>query len=390
METFKWKHPTEIIFGNGSIEQLGQITAKYGERALLVTTSQKGRTSWVYERAKEILEAAGVTWGHFDKVMPNPVTDIVTEGAELARAMDAKVIIGIGGGSSMDTAKAIAVEVAHEGSAWDYLHYKKQPTKATLPIIAVSTTSGTGSQVTQCAVITHTQTKDKSAIWHENIFPRTAIVDPELMVSVPKDVTAATGFDAFAHNFEALISIGTNPYVRALALSGIELIINNLPKALEDPLNLSCRGAMAWADTLGGLAISSGGVTLPHGVGMQISGHCPHVSHGLSLSVLYPEFTRFTWSSKVPEFARVGRLFNKELYHVSEEEAARRCCEEIDRFIQEIGMWTTFEELGVSPEEVREIADCAHILNDYKNNPKIADIHTIYEMMMKRMSNGGI
>ena len=114
METFKWKHPTEIIFGNGSIEQLGQITAKYGERALLVTTSQKGRTSWVYERAKEILEAAGVTWGHFDKVMPNPVTDIVTEGAELARAMDAKVIIGIGGGSSMDTAKAMTMPASRK------------------------------------------------------------------------------------------------------------------------------------------------------------------------------------------------------------------------------------------------------------------------------------
>ena len=238
--------------------------------------------------------------------------------------------------------------------------------------------------MTQCAVITHTATKDKSAIWNENIFPKIAIVDPQLMTSVPKHVTAATGFDAFAHNFEAYISTGSNAYVQALALRGMELIIHGLPQVLDDLENTDKRSFMAWADTLGGLAISSGGVTLPHGVGMQISGHCPQVSHGLSLSVMYPEFTRFTYTSAIPEFARVGRMFNHELYQVPDEEAARRCCDEIDGFIKKIGMWTTFKQLGVSDKDIRQIADCAHVLGDYKNNPKIAEIDQVYEMMVRR------
>ncbi len=384
LKSFTWKHPTEIIFGAGCLEQLGEAAGRYGKRVLLVTTGNQGKTSWVYDKAKAILDREGITWQHFDQVKPNPVTEIVTAGAQMAKAMDAQVIIGIGGGSSMDTAKAIAVEASHPGTAWDYLHYKTQPTKSTLPVIAVSTTSGTGSQVTQCAVITHTATKDKSAIWNENIFPKIAIVDPQLMTSVPKHVTAATGFDAFAHNFEAYISTGSNAYVQALALRGMELIIHGLPQVLDDLENTDKRSFMAWADTLGGLAISSGGVTLPHGVGMQISGHCPQVSHGLSLSVMYPEFTRFTYTSAIPEFARVGRMFNHELYQVPDEEAARRCCDEIDGFIKKIGMWTTFKQLGVSDKDIRQIADCAHVLGDYKNNPKIAEIDQVYEMMVRR------
>ena len=384
LKSFTWKHPTEIIFGAGCLEQLGEAAGRYGKRVLLVTTGNQGKTSWVYDKAKAILDREGITWQHLDQVKPNPVTEIVTAGVQMAKAMDAQVIIGIGGGSSMDTAKAIAVEASHPGTAWDYLHYKTQPTKSTLPVIAVSTTSGTGSQVTQCAVITHTATKDKSAIWNENIFPKIAIVDPQLMTSVPKHVTAATGFDAFAHNFEAYISTGSNAYVQALALRGMELIIHGLPQVLDDLENTDKRSFMAWADTLGGLAISSGGVTLPHGVGMQISGHCPQVSHGLSLSVMYPEFTRFTYTSAIPEFARVGRMFNHELYQVPDEEAARRCCDEIDGFIKKIGMWTTFKQLGVSDKDIRQIADCAHVLGDYKNNPKIAEIDQVYEMMVRR------
>ena len=203
MKAFTWNHPTEIVFGCGSIENIGELTKRYGNRALLVTTGNKGKTAWVYDRIKALLDAEGIEYGHFDGVAPNPVTDIVTEGADMAKAMSAQVILGIGGGSSMDAAKAIAVEASHPGTAWDYLHYKTQPTKATLPVIAVSTTSGTGSQVTPCAVLTHTATKDKSAIWHENIYPRVAVVDPELMTSVPSPNTAATEIDAFAHNFEA-------------------------------------------------------------------------------------------------------------------------------------------------------------------------------------------
>lgn len=283
----------------------------------------------------------------------------------------------------MDTAKAVAVEASHEGTAWDYLFYKKEPTSKTLPIIAVSTTSGTGSQTTPCAVMTKTDVHDKSAIWHPNIFAKVAIVDPELMVTLPSSITAMTGFDAFAHNFEALISNGSNPYVEVLALEAIRLLAQYLPDAVKDGTDMNAREALAWADTLGGLTISSAGVTLPHGIGMQISGHCPHVAHGQSLAVTYPEFTRFTYKYAEEKFAKVGRIFNPILNDVSDAVAAIKCCEEIDGFLKKIGLWIGFKDLNVSKEEISSIADDGQVLPDYKNNPKVATIAEMHEMLIK-------
>lgn len=383
MKAFTYYQPTEIIFGTGRISNIGNVAAAYGRNCLLVTVPEFEAVAPLYEKVRDLLAKAGLKVVHFDGVIPNPTTDIVSEGAKLAKAGGCDVIIGLGGGSSMDTAKAIAVEASHEGTAWDYLYYKKPPTKKTLPIIEITTTSGTGSQVTQCAVITKSDARDKSAIWDPNIFPRAAIVDPELMLTLPAAVTAQTGFDAFAHNFEAYISNGANPYIETLALEGIRLALENLPAVLKDGSDIEAREAMALADTFGGLSIASAGVTLPHGLGMQISGHCPHVTHGQSLAVSYPEFSRYTYKSAVGKFAKVGRIFNKELAKVSDELAAEKCCEEIDGFLKKIGLWIGFKDIGVTREDIRSIADDGQALPDYKNNPRIATIAEMYELLLK-------
>jgi Alcohol dehydrogenase, class IV len=383
MKAFNYYQPTEILFGAGRVSEVGTKAAEYGKKALLVTVPSFEAMEPLFARVKKCLREAGLEVLHFDGVSPNPTTEIVTAGADMAKKMSADVIVGVGGGSTMDTAKAIAVEATHEGTAWDYLFYKKQPTKKTLPIIAISTTSGTGSQVTPCAVMTKTDEKDKSSIWHPNIFPRVAIVDPELTRSLPKGATAMTGFDAFAHNFEAYISTATNPYIETIALEGIRTAVNCLPAALADRSNLEARSGMAWADTLGGLSISSAGVTLPHGLGMQISGHCPHVAHGQSLAVTYPEFTRFTYRHAVGKFATVGRIFNPDLEKLTDEKAAELCCDEIDAFLKKIGLWISFKDLNVRMEEIRDIANDGQVLNDYKNNPRVATVIEMYEMMAK-------
>ena len=383
MKAFNYYQPTEIIFGLGKVSEIGVKAAKFGKNCLLVTVPEFPAVASLYKRVKEYLIEAGMSVAHFDGVIPNPTTDVVTAGANIAKEIKAEVIIGLGGGSSMDTAKAIAVEASHPGTAWDYLYYKTPPTKNTLPIIAVTTTSGTGSQTTPCAVITKTDVRDKSAIWHPNIFAKVAIIDPELMLTLPKEITAMTGFDAFAHNFEAYISNGTNPYVEAIALDGIKLIVKYLPIVLKDGLNMDAREAMAWADTLGGLSISSAGVTLPHGIGMQISGHCPNVTHGQSLAVSYPEFTRYTYKWAIEKFATVGRILNTELEKLSDEGAAGKSCEEIDNFLKEIGMWVSFKDLNVTKGEIRNIANDGQVLGDYKNNPRIATIDEMYEMLIR-------
>lgn len=383
MKSFNHYQPTKIVFGCGKIADIAEIAKEYGNKAMIVTGSNASPMAPLYERIKTILEEGGVQVVQFDGVQPNPTTDIVTRGAQMAKAFGAQMMIGVGGGSAMDTAKAIAVEATHPGTAWDYNCHTDGPTDKTLPIIAISTTAGTGSQSTQCAVITKTENKDKSAIWHPNIFPKVAVVDPEATKTMPASVTAQTGFDAFCHNFEAYLSVNTNPLVELMALEGIRIVAEYLPKALENKEDMEARSQMCWADTLGGFTNSNAGVTLPHGLGMQVGGHCPHVTHGQALAAIYPEFTRYTYPAAVAKFAAVGRIFNTELQDCTDEEAAEKACEAIDEFLKKIGLWIGFADLNVTKDDIRQIADCGQVLGDYLNNPRVATIDEMYEILMK-------
>jgi len=383
MKSFTYFQPTDIRFGREKINEVGKIVSSYGKRCLLVTVPAENIFGPLYDRIKACLKEAGVEYAHFDGVIPNPTTDCVTAGANMAKEFHADVVLGVGGGSSMDTAKAIAVEATHPGTAWDYLFFKTPPTAKTLPIIAVSTTSGTGSQVTQVAVMTETQTKTKSAIYNSVVYPKVAIVDPDLMQSLPKHITASTGFDAFCHAFESYLHPAASPYTDMIALEAIRTIAKYLPGVVEDGSRMEGREAMAWADTLAGLCIANAGVTLPHGIGMTISGHCPQIMHGEALAVTYPEFTRFTYPYAIPQFAAMGRIFEPDLRNVPDEEAAARSCEALDAFLKKIGMWLSLKGLGATMEDVPAIADNSRVLPDYKNNPRIADRDEIYQMLVR-------
>jgi len=321
---------------------------------------------------------------HFDGVIPNPTTDIVTLGAELARSHNADVVLGVGGGSSMDTAKAIAVEVSHRGTSWDYLFFREtQPTEKTLPIITVTTTSGTGSQVTQVAVIINPKEKRKSAIYNSVIYPRVSIIDPELTLTVPQHITASTGFDVFAHSFEAYIHKNTSPYTGILALEAIRLVVEHLSTTVKDGSNIEARSAMSWADTLAGLCIANAGVTLPHGIAMAVGGSCPHVMHGEALAAVYPEFMRFTYPSAIQKFARLARIFDNDLTDTTDEAAAKESCSVVDDFLKKIGMYLSLEDLKVPENETEEIADHTMELPDYTNNPRLATRDEVFAILKK-------
>ena len=371
MKPFDYFQPTEILFGRGRVAEVGEAVARFGTRCLVVTERNVEALEPVFQKVQTSLEEAGVAVARFDGVIPNPTTDTITAGAEAANAHRADVVLGLGGGSSMDSAKAIAVEATHEGTSWDYLFYKEPPTEETLPIIAVTTTSGTGSQVTQVAVVTHTETRDKSAIFDPIVYPKVAIVDPELMVTLPEHVTATTGFDVFCHAFESTVSVNTTPYAQVLAWEAIRRVLADLPAALEDGLNIDARSSLAWADTLAGLCIANAGVTLPHGIGMAIGGMYPHVAHGETLALTYPAFTRFTWETAVPQFATLGRLLNRGTDGAPDEDAARQSCEGLDGFLKKIGLWMGLEDKGVPEEELPALAKQSMVLPDYENNPRV-------------------
>lgn len=378
MKDFNYYQPTEIRFGQGRLNEIGEIVAQYGKRCLLVTVPSFPALEPVFEKVKVLLKQAGVNVAHFEGVIPNPTTESITAGAVMATKHNADVVLGLGGGSSMDSAKAIAVEASHDGTCWDYLWFREtQPTEKTLPVIAVSTTSGTGSQVTQVAVVTNPDEKCKSAIYNSLVYPKVAVVDPELMLTVPKHITASTGFDVFTHAFETYIHCNASPYTDMMALEAISIVVENLPSLVKNGTDIKGRTALAWADTLAGLCVANAGVTLPHGMGMAIGGMYPHIMHGEALALTYPEFVRFTSKSAVPQFARLAAIFNSDLAAQSDDIAAEKSAEEMDKFLKSIGMWLSLKQFDVPENELPELAKSCMVLPDYKNNPKIADLDDI-------------
>lgn len=293
--------PTQIRFGAGKLNELKTIAPTLGNRVLLVTRPRKGSLKATYEVVEKLLEEVGLSYTYFDEVIPNPTQEGVEKGIELAVENQVDFVIGIGGGSVLDTAKLIAFLTTPSGAIdWEAALSKysnpfavgPSPDSA-LPFIAVSTTSGTGSHCTQAAVVSDTVKQEKTTLFHSGLFPSIAIVDPELMCSVPPTVTAATGFDAFTHAFESFLGGRTSPLTEAMSLEAIRLIFENLPAVLKDPHNTSLRTRLAWADTLAGMCLANGGADLPHPLGEIIGGICPRIAHGETLAMVYPDFLKY-------------------------------------------------------------------------------------------------
>jgi alcohol dehydrogenase class IV len=296
---FEFQHTTKIMGGAGSLANSGKAIATLGNKALIACDPFAVQTG-LAGRLADILAAAGVKSVIFDKVIPNPTTDIVDAGGALARAEKCNVIIGLGGGSSMDTAKAVAVAASHDGPIWPYAIYEKQPTDATLPIVAITTTSGTGSQCTPFAVITNPKTNQKPGFGGPCMFPRIAVVDPELTATMPPRLTAVTGLDVFTHAIEAYTSKWASPVTDMYAMRAIELMAASLPRAYADGSDLAARESMAVADTYAGIAISHAGVSAAHVLAHVIGGHFHDIAHGDALNTVYPAILELN-KSGLPE-----------------------------------------------------------------------------------------
>ncbi len=379
MKSFNFYQPTRLHFGNGSRNATGDVVKAVADHVLFVV--DPGLSAAIPDLVQDVRESltrAGVTFVEFDNVSPNPTLEAIQEGAARAREAQVNGCLGMGGGSAIDTAKAIAVAATHPGTAWDYLYYKKAPTSATLPIVAISTTSGTGTQTSKVSVFTNTADKDKSAMWNDNLLCRAAIVDPELMLSLPARVTAATGFDVFTHTFESYINDTAQPYVDLLALDAIRRVATWLPRVMDNLKDLEGREQLAWADTLAGICLANVGTTLPHAAGQPISGHYPQVSHGESLALIYPAFADFTWSGAVEKFATVSRIFGGS---GTDEEAARSFSTVIAAFLERINLRCFMDDFGISPNDLDPVLKHAMAFPDHTANPvkpTEADMRNIY------------
>jgi alcohol dehydrogenase class IV len=222
--------------------------------------------------------------------------------------------------------------------------------------------------------LTNPAERNKSALYHPLLYPRASLVDPELMTTLPPRVTAATGFDVFAHAFESYINPGGSPYTDMMALEALRLVARSLPVAVKKGKDLDAREGMAWADTLAGLCIANAGVTLPHGIGMAIGGLYPHVAHGEALAVVYPAVLEYTYRVAPEKFAAVGRIFDRRIAAGRGVQAAGQASAAISRFIRRIGMGLRLRDLKVPKAELEALARQSLVLPDFKNHPRLATL----------------
>lgn len=291
---FTYFMPTRIIFGPGKLSALGSLPLP-GKKPLVVCSAGGSmRRNGTLDRVLTLLEKRGCTPVLFEKIAPNPVLDIVDAGAELAAGQQCDFVLGLGGGSPIDAAKAIAATAANGGSFWQYVHGGsgggKPLAHPALPIVAIPTTAGTGTEADPWCVITRSASKEKMGWGHDSTFPALSIVDPELMRTVPPRITAMTGMDAFFHSVEAYLATCRQPASDLLALESVQLLCQYLPRAVQDGQDMEARTQVAWASTAAGLCESYSCCIAHHALEHSLSAFNPDLPHGAGLVLLSVPF----------------------------------------------------------------------------------------------------
>lgn len=278
--------PTKILFGCGELRKLA--TEKLpGKKALIVISSGTSMKKYGYlDKVVELLQENNTESVVYDKILPNPIKSHVMEAASVCREQKCDFIVGLGGGSSIDSAKAIAIMACNDGDYWDYIPAgsgKGRPVTKALPVIAIPTTAGTGTEADPWSVITNEEAKEKIGFGSTLTFPVLSIIDPELMVSIPPHLTAYQGFDAFFHAAEGFLANCATPISDLYALEAIRLLYKYLPVAVKDGRNLKARAKVAWASTLAGLVEATSCCISEHSMEHAMSAFHPELPHGAGL-----------------------------------------------------------------------------------------------------------
>jgi len=307
---FEYYMPTRILFGKNKLDEIGRYLP--GKNALIVTSAGSSMTKFGYlQRLTALLDKAGATYTVFNKIQPNPIKTHVMEGAAIARQNGCDFVIGLGGGSSIDSAKSIAVMATNPGDYWDYIFGGSGKEKAVpndpLPVVAITTTAGTGTESDPWTVITKEETNEKIGFGYDKSFPVLSIVDPTLMMTVPSNLTAYQGFDALFHSTEGYIANIANPMSDLYALKSIELIGKYLSIAVNDGSNEEARAHVAVANTLSGFVESTSSCTSEHSLEHVMSAFHPELPHGAGLIMVslayYTHFAPYA-SQRMVQMAR--------------------------------------------------------------------------------------
>jgi alcohol dehydrogenase len=368
MKTFSFTGAKKIVFGNGSFAGLaGHLAEMKVGRPLVVLDGNLAGMGFG-EKISGLLEKAKISFVLYDKAVPEPPIELADEGAKLALKKKCDGVVGIGGGSAMDLAKAIAVLAANKGKAEDYLGLNKVPGPG-LPKIMVPTTAGTGSEVTFTAVFIRKKLKKKEGMNSPYLYPDLALLDPELTLTLPPHPTAATGIDALCHAIESYTSINASPMSEMMSLEAIRLIFENLRTAVHDGTNIEAREAMLLGSLYAGLGLANAGVTAVHSLSYPLGGKYG-ISHGLANTIMLPRVMAFNLPGAQEKFVDIAEIMGEIVDDLPLREAAYLSVEAVESLIEDCGVFTTLEELEIPEADFPELAKVAMtVARPLANNP---------------------
>jgi alcohol dehydrogenase len=369
--------PTRLVFGAGRLADAGKLARPLGRRALVVTSRNSMDRLGYTARLLEGLVREGIQAAVFRELGQTPNTETVDRASEIAREMQADFVIGLGGGSALDCAKAVAGVATTRIPSAEFLHARARVGPDALPLIAIPTTAGTGSEMNRSAILTDPAIPHKNAIRSDHLFPRIALVDPLLTHDLPPEVTAQTGFDVLAHAIESYVSPKSQPFADALAIQAMAGVVESLPRVLADPYDAAARERLAFAATSMGYNLACVGTCLPHRLDKPVCALFPQIAHGQAVAFFYKAWARYSWPGRPERFARIAALLESTQADRPIEQAAMDCADTLESFIARIGLGRSLSEFDVNltPTDVAFLAK--NVAGDLRVNPVPIDVQQL-------------
>jgi alcohol dehydrogenase class IV len=383
--TRQFRAPTVISTGLGAAKEAGAYAKQHGKKALIVTDVNLEKIGLLAE-VKTSLEVAGVDYVIYDKVVMEPIVEYVDDGLHVFREANADVVVAVGGGSPIDTGKAIAALSRNQGTISDFMGANKIA-KPSAPLVAIPTTAGTGSEVTPFTIITNTKTDVKMLISSPHLIPVVALVDPQMTLKMPKGITAATGLDALTHAIEAYVSLKAQPLTDTFALQAIRLISGNLRKAYSQPDDLEARSNVLIGALQAGLAFANSSVALVHGMARPIGAYF-HIAHGISNAILLPTVIEFSVLGNPRRYAEIAEAMGEQTKGLNTNMAAKKTVEAVKRLNADLQIPTL---RGLKIDEAKFEAVIGKMATDAiasgspGNNPRIATPDEIVALYRKAL-----
>lgn len=382
MNDFSFKIPQEIVFGVGALKRLPELLEKCGSRKMLIVSDRSLEKIGVVDKVKKIVEASGIEVSMFLDILPNPTVEMVDQAVKAYQDSGATSIVALGGGSPMDVAKAVGVLATYGGSITEYEGAHKVP-GAIVPMIAIPTTAGTGSEVTAFSVITDTARNYKLTVFSYELLPKYALLDPEMITSVPPSVAAACGIDALIHALEAYISLGSSPFSDAMAEKAMELIGGNIRRFVANRKDIEAASAMMTGSMFAGIAFAWARLGNVHAMSHPVSAYFG-VAHGVANAILLPVIVEY---NALADHGRYEKIYNyiREGREPAKDFKPQMLVDEIRSLNAQLGIPASLSAVGVTEDKIPAMAEDAMKSGNIAVNPRQSTIRDIIALYHKAL-----